>query len=147
MRASQKAVENVGTLPAMPIHKFIKLNAPVIAAVMLALASPARAEPDPCNNPQARDIMARALPRAGDEHPVNVTFRTRAEGVKVPSYLVEQYPDEMPIILQYDFDWLAVKDNRFEVTLHFKGKPARLTIPFDAVTAFYDNKTQKCSAN
>ncbi|MFZ0841081.1 MAG: ClpXP protease specificity-enhancing factor SspB, partial [Xanthobacteraceae bacterium] len=80
----------------------------------------------------------------GDERPVTITYRTRAEGVKLPAYLLEQYPDEMTIILQYEFDRLVVSDDRFEVTVYFKGRPARLTIPFDAVKAFFDKNVAKC---
>ncbi len=117
-----------------------------IAALLLAamLASPALAEPNSCDTAAARDIMAMTLPRAGDERPVTITYRTRAEGVKLPAYLLEQYPDEMTIILQYEFDRLVVSDDRFEVTVYFKGRPARLTIPFDAVKAFFDKNVAKC---
>ena len=34
------------------------------------------------------------------ERPVNVTFQTRAEGVKISESLKSKYPDEMTIILQ-----------------------------------------------
>jgi hypothetical protein len=118
----------------------------LLLAAMLGLASPARAEPNSCDTAAARDVMAYALPRADDERPVNVTVRTRAEGVKMPPWLVERYPDEITIILQYQFDRLVVRDDRFEVTVYFKGRPARLTIPFDAVKTFFDNNVAKCWA-
>jgi hypothetical protein len=116
------------------------------AALLLAalLTSPALAESNSCDTAAARDMMAMTLPRAGDERPVNITYRTRAEGVKLPAYLLEQYPDEMNIILQYQFDRLVVRNDRFEVTVYFKGKPARLTVPFDAVKAFFDKDVAKC---
>ena len=117
-----------------------------VTALLLAaiLASPALAEPNSCDTAAARDIMAMTLPHAGDEHPVNITFRTRAEGVKLPAYLLEQYPDEITIILQYQFDRLVIRDDRFEVTVYFKGKPARLTVPFDVVKVFFDKDAAKC---
>ncbi len=110
-----------------------------------ALASPARAEPDRCDTAAAREVMIKTLPRAADEHPVHITFRTRAKGVKLPAYLLAQYPDEMSIILQYQFRRLVVRDDRFKVTAWFKGRRARLTVPFDAVKAFYDNNIAKCA--
>jgi hypothetical protein len=117
------------------------------AAVLLAaLASPALAEVGACDTAAARDIMAWTLPRAGDERPVHVTFLSRAEGVKLPDWLAAQYPDEMTIILQYEFDRLVVDKDAFEVTVYFKGRPARLVIPFAAVKAFFDNKIAKCTA-
>jgi len=108
------------------------------------LASPARADPNSCDTAAARDILVYTLPRAGEERPVNITFRSRAEGVKMPAYLLAQYPDEITIILQYQFDRLVIRDDRFEVTVYFKGKPARLTVPFDAVKVFFDKDAAKC---
>jgi hypothetical protein len=70
--------------------------------------------------------MAATLRLAAEERPVNITFRTRADGVKVPSYLATQFPDEMSIVLQYQFGQLNVRDDRFEVVLWFKGYPERL---------------------
>jgi Stringent starvation protein B len=119
----------------------------LLLAAMLALTSPAQAEPNSCDTAAARDVLVYTLPRAGDERPVNITFRTRAEGVKMPAYLLAQYPDEITIILQYQFDRLVVSDDRFEVTVYFKGMPARLTIPFDAVKTFFDNNVAKCWDN
>jgi len=108
------------------------------------LASPARADPNSCDTAAARDILVYTLPRAGEERPVNITFRSRAEGVKMPAYLLAQYPDEITIILQYQFDRLVLSNDRFEVTVYFKGMPARLTIPFDAVKTLFDNNVAKC---
>jgi len=116
----------------------------LLLAATFALASQAGAGPDSCGTAAARDVMVRALPRAGDERPENITFRTRTDGVKLPVWLLEQYPDEITIILQYEFDRLVVSDDRFEVTVYFKGQPARLTIPFDAVKTFFDNNVAKC---
>jgi hypothetical protein len=118
-------------------------SAPLLIA-LLALASPAQAQSNSCGSAAARDVMATVLPRAAEERPVNVTFRTRAEGVQLPAWLVEQYPDEITIILQYQFDLLVVREDRFVVTAYFKGRPARLTVPFDAVMSFFDNNVAKC---
>lgn len=76
------------------------------------------------------------------EHHFYITFRTNAPGVTISSRLREQYPDEMTIILQYQFWDLRVDDEGFEVGLHFKNIPERLQIPFDAITGFYDPSVQ-----
>jgi hypothetical protein len=76
------------------------------------------------------------------EHHFYITFRTNAPGVTISSRLREQYPDEMTIILQYQFWDLRVDDQGFEVGLHFKNIPERLQIPFDAITGFYDPSVQ-----
>ena len=73
----------------------------------------------------------------GDHH-FYITFKTAATGVDIPSHLIARFPDEMTIILQNKFWDLKVHDAAFEVGLTFSGIPARLFIPFAAVTAFVD---------
>jgi hypothetical protein len=75
-------------------------------------------------------------------HHFYLTFKTKFPGVDIPDFLREQYPDEMTIILQHQFWGLKVSDDRFEVTLTFKKLPATLTIPFPALTAFFDPGVQ-----
>jgi hypothetical protein len=76
------------------------------------------------------------------EHHFYITFRTQAPGVNLSNRLREQYPEEMTIILQYQFWDLKVDDDGFEVGLHFKNIPERLHIPFDAISGFYDPSVQ-----
>ena len=75
-------------------------------------------------------------------HHFYLTFKTHAEGVDIPEFLKEQYPDEMTIIIQHQYWALKVKEDYFEVTLTFKKLPAPLHIPFDALTAFFDPGVQ-----
>jgi hypothetical protein len=124
------------------MRTIVKIAASVIAAT--ALASPAWAELIACDSAEARDLIERTLPRAGDDHPIDVTFRTTAEGVTVPDYLVALHPDTINVILQYQFERLTVKDERIAVDLWFKGKRERLVIPFAAITTFYDRSVAKC---
>ena len=73
----------------------------------------------------------------GDHH-FNISFRTRDQGVSIPSFLSSRYPEEMAIILQHEFWDLLVADDRFEVSLNFNRKPERLIVPFTAITGFSD---------
>ena len=75
-------------------------------------------------------------------HHFYLTFKTQFPGVAIPDFLREQYPEEMTIILQHQFWGLKVKDDSFEVTLTFKKLPATLSIPFTALTAFFDPAVQ-----
>jgi hypothetical protein len=75
-------------------------------------------------------------------HHFRVSFRTGAPGVEIPDFLLEQYPEEMTIIIQHQFWGLKIKDNHFEVTLSFRKVPATLSIPFSALTAFVDPGVQ-----
>ena len=120
----------------------IRMLLSLLAAV--AAASPAAAEP--CSTVASRNTIAETLRRAAEDRPVNVTFQTRAEGVKISEKLKSKYSDAMTIILQNEFKQLAVKDDRFEVVLWPATNPERLTVPFAAIRAFWDNATLKCSA-
>lgn len=73
----------------------------------------------------------------GDHH-FYITFKTGAPGVEIPRHLTERFPDEMTIVLQNKFWDLKVGDRGFEVGLSFNQVPARLSIPFAAVTGFVD---------
>jgi hypothetical protein len=71
-------------------------------------------------------------------HHFYITFKTAAAGVTIPVHLRERFPDEMTIVLQNKFWDLAVRDDGFSVGLSFNQIPAKLSIPFAAITAFVD---------
>lgn len=90
-----------------------------------------------------RGVMREALARTAREglpgdHHFYVTFRTRAPGVGIPSYLLGKFPDEMTIVLQHQFRALEIGDDDFSVNLSFQSRSERLRIPFAAVTTFAD---------
>lgn len=72
------------------------------------------------------------------EHHFYITFKTGAPGVDIPKLLTQRFPDEMTIVLQNKFWDLKVREDGFEVGLSFNQIPARLVIPFSAVTGFVD---------
>src|SRR5262249_33922177 len=85
------------------------------------------------------DIAKNGLP---GEHHFFITFDTAAEGVRLSERLRGQYPEEMTVVLQYQFRDLKVTDAAFEVVLSFGGVPERLHIPFDAIKGFADPSVQ-----
>jgi uncharacterized protein len=85
------------------------------------------------------DVAKKGLP---GEHHFKITFSTTAPGVQLSERMNERYPQEMTIVLQYQFWDLTVADERFEVGLSFGGVPERIVIPFDAITAFFDPSVQ-----
>jgi hypothetical protein len=86
-----------------------------------------------------REALARTaangLPGA---HHFYVTFRTSFPGVVLADHLGQRYPEEMTVVLEHQFWDLDVLEDRFSVTLSFQNKPERITIPFEAITAFAD---------
>lgn len=80
-------------------------------------------------------IEADGLPGA---HHFYISFRTTADGVQMPDYLREKYPDEMTIVLQHQYWDLKVGDDSFEVTVSFNKRNEHLKVPFAAMLAFVD---------
>lgn len=92
-----------------------------------------------------RAVVGRVLgeiERGGSELPGNhhfyITFKTGAQGVSIPAHLRERFPDEMTIVLQNKFWDLDVQEKGFSVGLSFNQIPAKLEIPYAAITAFVD---------
>lgn len=71
-------------------------------------------------------------------HHFFITFMTGAPGVRVSSRLRERYPEQMTIVIQYQYWDLKVSETGFEVGLSFSDVPEKLEIPFSAVRGFYD---------
>lgn len=86
-----------------------------------------------------RDALKQAAERGlpGNHH-FYLTFRTGYPGVSIPDYLSSQYPNEMTIVLQFQYYGLEAHDDHFEVTLSFNNVHERLVIPFAAITTFAD---------
>ena len=82
-----------------------------------------------------RAAIPRGLP--GDHH-FYISFRTDAPGVSAPPEIISRYPEEMTIVLQNQFWDLIPGDDTFSVTLHFGGQPKALSVPYRAITRFYD---------
>src|ERR1700744_5766364 len=81
------------------------------------------------------NVIKNGLP---GEHHFYITFLTNFPGVEIPDHLKKQYPDEMTIVLQYQFFGLKLLDDAFTVTLSFNNVKERLVIPLEAITTFAD---------
>ena len=71
-------------------------------------------------------------------HHFFITFLTGAPGVRISTRLRERYPEQMTIVLQFQYWDLKVTETGFEVSLSFSDIPEKLEIPFAAVRGFYD---------
>lgn len=95
-----------------------------------------------------RGVVKAALKRAAapeglpGAHHFYITFKTEAPGVSGPNDLLSKYPDEMTIVLQHQYWDLAPGETFFSITLKFGGQPKRLSVPYAAVTRFYDPSVQ-----
>lgn len=86
-----------------------------------------------------RAAMPEGIPGA---HHFYITFVTRAPGVTLPPDILAKYPEEMTVVLQHQYWDLAVEPDRFTVMLKFGGLPKVMTVPYAAVTRFYDPSVQ-----
>ena len=74
---------------------------------------------------------------AGGHH-FYITYFTHADGVVISDKLRAQHPEEITIVLQNQYEDLEIEEEAFHVTLSFNDTPERLTVPFAAMSKFYD---------
>ena len=67
-----------------------------------------------------------------------ITFLTNHKNVELPNWLKQKYPDEMTIILQYEYNNLEIDETNFSVLLSFNDIKANLKIDYKAVLSFAD---------
>lgn len=73
-----------------------------------------------------------------EQNHFEITFFTGHSGVELPSYLREQFPETMQIIIQHWYRNLETGDGGFWVTLNFNNKPETIYIPYNAMLKFTD---------
>lgn len=73
----------------------------------------------------------------GDHH-FYIAFQTNHKNCVIPNFIKQAYPLEMTIVIQNQYEDLQCYDDRFEISLTFGGKIARLCIPYDAIVSFTD---------
>lgn len=67
-----------------------------------------------------------------------VTFRTDYPGVDLPSFVKDENPEEVTIVLQHQFWDLQVLETGFAVMLSFQDTPYRIRVPFYALLSVMD---------
>lgn len=67
-----------------------------------------------------------------------VTFATNNPNTSVPDWLLQKYPSEMTIVIQYEYYHLSVNKKNFNIGLSFNNKKCDLIIPFDSIISFAD---------
>ncbi len=71
-------------------------------------------------------------------HHLYITFQTNYPGVKMTDYLKERHPEEVTIVLQYQFWDLLVTDVGFSISLSFNDIKENIIVPFGSITGFVD---------
>jgi hypothetical protein len=94
-----------------------------------------------------RGVVRKALDRAAvdglpGQHHFYIGFRTGDPGVDIPDHLRASHPDEMTIVMQHQYWGLEIDDEGFAITLSFNHHNERLSVPYTAMTSFYDPSVQ-----
>ena len=71
-------------------------------------------------------------------HHLYVTFLTNHPKVSIPTWLKEKYPNEMTIVIQYEYYYLIVNKYNFSIELSFNDVKANLVIDYESIISFAD---------
>ncbi len=89
------------------------------------------------------EVVKKALKIAADKglddpHHFYITLASQHPGLELPNYLKKEYPEEITIVLQYEFWDLKVEKDYFSVTLSFEDSTETIKAPFSSVLNFTD---------
>ena len=73
-----------------------------------------------------------------DNNHLYITFLTNHKNVEIPNWLKQKYPQEMTIIIQYEYYNLVINKNNFSITLSFGDIKTNLKISYNAIVSFAD---------
>ena len=85
-----------------------------------------------------RVLLKAQLDGIEDDQSFYISFITDHPGVVLSKHVKSRYPNEITIVLQYQFRDLHVSDDKFIVNIAFGGIPETIAVPFAAITAFVD---------
>ena len=74
---------------------------------------------------------------SNDNH-LYVTFLTNHNQVDIPNWLKKKYPEEMTIIIQYEYYDLQIYKNYFLISLSFNNIKAKIKIAYASILSFAD---------
>ena len=86
-----------------------------------------------------RDVL-KIIDKEGlkEGHHIFITFKTNYSGVKIPKWLKDKFPNEMTIVMQYEYWNFRVMKDEFKITLSFNDIKSDLCIPYNSVISFAD---------
>ena len=71
-------------------------------------------------------------------HHVYITFITNHPKASLPKWLKEKYPNEITIVIQYEYYNLTVNEDNFSIGLSFNNVKADLVIGYESIISFAD---------
>ena len=73
-----------------------------------------------------------------DNNHLYITFLTNHNDVDLPCWLKKKYPEEMTIIIQYEYSNIKINKNNFSISLSFNDIFTTLKIGYKAIISFAD---------
>ena len=67
-----------------------------------------------------------------------VTFSTNHQNVELPHWLRQKYPEEMTIVIQYEYYNLEINNDNFSILLSFNDFKTKLVIDYNSIVSFAD---------
>jgi len=69
---------------------------------------------------------------------IYISFLKNYHNTKISRYISNQFPNEITIVLQHQYENLVVFDDKLSVNLSFNNIPETIIVPFSAITKFSD---------
>ena len=82
-------------------------------------------------------IMIRDNGLSNNNH-LYITFSTNHKNIEIPNWLKQKYPEEMTIVIQYEYDDLKINKNNFSISLSFNDIKTNLKIDYNSIISFAD---------
>ena len=73
-----------------------------------------------------------------DNNHLYITFLTNHKEVKLPEWIIKNYPKEMTIVVQYEYYDIVINKNNFSITLSFNNIKTKIIIGYNAIVSFAD---------
>jgi len=73
-----------------------------------------------------------------DNNHLYITFSTNHKNVELPNWLKQKYPEEMTIVIQYEYYDLEINKNNFSISLSFNDIKTYLKIDYNSIISFAD---------
>ena len=73
-----------------------------------------------------------------DNNHLYITFSTNHKNVELPNWLKQKYPEEMTIVIQYEYNDLEINKNNFSILLSFNDIKTKLKIDYNSIISFAD---------
>tara|TARA_B110000196_G_C21013321_1_gene599045 strand:+ start:542 stop:985 length:444 start_codon:yes stop_codon:yes gene_type:complete len=86
-----------------------------------------------------KDVL-RNIEKNGFEegHHLYITIDTNNKKTLIPKWLKEKHPNEITIVIQYEYWNFNVQSNFFNIGLSFNGIKTDLEIPYESIISFAD---------